>query len=54
MYVIVVLLACSSYVVDTISKLHLFVQEHPGINPDCSRLGLIKTSLSTKDTTWHG
>ena len=24
------------------------------VNPDCSRLGLIKTSLSTKENTWHG
>ncbi|XP_064404373.1 E3 ubiquitin-protein ligase RNF213-like isoform X3 [Halichondria panicea] len=24
------------------------------LNPDCTRLGLIKTSLNTKDTTWHG
>lgn len=24
------------------------------MNPDCSRLGLIKSSLTTKETTWHG
>ena len=24
------------------------------INPDCSRFGLIKTSLDTKETSFHG
>ena len=31
-----------------------FLQMLSILNPDCSRLGLIKTSLNTKDITWHG
>ena len=30
------------------------LQLHSIVNPDCSRLGLIKTSLMTKETSWHG
>ncbi len=26
----------------------------PIINPDCTRLGLIKTSLDTRETSFHG
>ena len=29
-------------------------QIQPFVNPDNSRRGLIKTSLKTKETTWHG
>ena len=32
----------------------LSFQLHSIVNPDCSRLGLIKTSLMTKETSWHG
>ena len=30
------------------------LQLHSIVNPDCSSLGLIKTSLMTKETSWHG
>ena len=30
------------------------LQLHSIVNPDCSHLGLIKTSLMTKETSWHG
>ena len=30
------------------------LQLHSIVDPDCSRLGLIKTSLMTKETSWHG
>ena len=30
------------------------LQLHSIVNPDCSKLGLIKTSLMTKETSWHG
>ena len=30
------------------------LQLHPIVNPDCTRFGLIRASLSSKERTWHG
>ena len=35
-----------------VSDINLQTWQH--INPDCSRIGLIKTSLDTKETSFHG
>jgi len=38
---------------DDVITLCVVLQLHSIVNPDCSRLGLIKTSLMTKETSWH-
>ena len=58
---------CNTYIVQTIlhsycimmmslngHAVHCHLQLHSIVNPDCSHLGLIKTSLMTKETSWHG
>ena len=35
-------------------NLRQILQTRQTISPDCSKLGLIKSSLKTKETTWHG
>ncbi len=35
-------------------KFVLLIQVDSDTNPDCAPLGLIKASLETKDTSWHG
>ena len=35
-------------------SIHLFPQYYDQQNPDCSSHGLIRASLRTKDTSWHG
>ena len=32
----------------------VFVQLHSIVSPDCTRFGLIRASLSSKERTWHG
>ena len=32
----------------------LYMQQQSILYPDCTPLGLIRTSLNTKETTWHG
>ena len=42
------------FVVVFVYYLMYFFQLQSIVNPDCSRLGLIKTSLSSHEKTWHG
>ena len=48
-----VLQFCHMHVLDITCK-HAPFQLHHIVSPDCSKLGMIKTSLRTKETTWHG
>lgn len=40
--------------IDTHLPSFVLMQRRHILCPDCTHLGLIKASLSTKETTWHG